>query len=69
VSCPTCTNSARCDTLGLCQVAAKEQLPGPEPEGLDDETDSGETYCTCNAEPTIEEGDWGRCGCCGKPLF
>lgn len=32
----------------------------------DDEGDSD--YCTCDLEPTIEEGDWGKCDCCGKEL-
>ncbi len=25
-------------------------------------------YCACNLDLTIEEMDWGVCGCCGKPI-
>lgn len=31
--CPTCPDNSRCERLGLCQEAAKQQLPGPEPAG------------------------------------
>ena len=33
-----------------------------------DEEDE-EPFCNCGATHGIEEVDWNRCGCCGKPIF
>lgn len=39
-------------------------------EGDDDETEADTSpYCECNAEPTINELENGKCDCCGKEIL